>query len=65
MGLAEGRAEGRAVGLAEGRAEGRAEERHELAKRKLQKGTSSVEEIAEDFSLSVDEVIQLKKSLGL
>ena len=70
---AEGRAEGRAVGLAEGRAEGRAvglaegrvEERHELAKRKLQKGTSSVEEIAEDFSLSVDEVIQLKKSLGL
>jgi predicted transposase YdaD len=53
------------VGLAEGRAEGRAEERHELAKRKLQKGTSSVEEIAEDFALSVDEVIQLKKSLGL
>lgn len=70
---AEGRAEGRALGLAEGRAEGlaegrvegRVEERHELAKRKLQKGTSSVEEIAEDFSLSVDEVIKLKKSLGL
>lgn len=50
---------------AEGLAEGRVEERHELAKRKLQKGTSSVEEIAEDFSLSVEEVIQLKKSLGL
>lgn len=62
---AEGLEEGRAAGLVAGLVAGRAEERRELAAKKLRKGNASIEEIAEDFSLSVGEVLEIQKSLAL
>ena len=63
-GLAEGRAEGRAEGLAEGRAEGLAEGRNavklETAKKLLEMGVLSNEQISQATGLSLEQIEKLK-----
>gem|GEM_PF-4617188 len=60
-GLAEGRAEGRAEGIAEGHAEGLAEAKRSAVIKALKRGKLTVEEIAEDNDLPLDEVLKIQK----
>ena len=60
-GLAEGRAEGRAEGIAEGRAEGIAEAKRSAVIKALKRGKLTVEEIAEDNDLPLEEVLKIQK----
>ena len=60
-GHAEGRAEGRAEGIAEGHAEGLAEAKRSAVIKALKRGKLTVEEIAEDNDLPLDEVLKIQK----
>jgi predicted transposase YdaD len=57
--------EGKIEGKIEGRIEGRVEEKNEGIKKSLIRGKLTIEEIAEDFEVTIEYVLALKKEIRL
>jgi predicted transposase/invertase (TIGR01784 family) len=62
-GRREGKAEGKAEGIAEGKAEGKTEQKRNGIIKALRRGKLSVEEIAEDFDVTIAYVLTIKNTL--
>lgn len=60
-GRVEGKIEGRVEGRVEGRAEGRIEEKIEGIIRALKRGRLTIDEIAEDFEVTVEYILKIKE----
>ena len=63
--VAEGESKGRMEGKIEGKLEGKIEGKIEGISKSLRRGKLTIEEIAEDFEVTIEFVLQIKSQQGL